>query len=314
MATFLALYQGTTPGDAQVLHVSTDLDLIQVVGQRMPTSLNKPDPDPVRLQINEGRRKAILTLLGQIAKEGSHQSPQTKTIRQSNPRKRCIGSHTASRCSVFPVHKSGAQMPRTDAGTEKRSSERPIEAMQAPSARWDALSMYLRRAGALLTAVPSAVTTRRNTHNPTNDSTASAMLGQSSAAPAILIIGELTMVYNIQIGQAGVVGNGNNIADNAITLTQSQSEGLDTIDLLKAAAALFDIRSAIRSDPDTTPEHDLVAANLVVAAQAAKVGDRPTFKMRLVEALKIAGEFSLKIGENLLTAEIKKNLGFPSGA
>jgi len=122
------------------------------------------------------------------------------------------------------------------------------------------------------------------------------------------------MVYNIQIGQAGVVGNGNNIADNAITLTQSQSEGLDTIDLLKAAAALFDIRSAIRSDPDTTPEHDLVAANLVVAAQAAKVGDRPTFKMRLVEALKIAGEFSLKIGENLLTAEIKKNLGFPSGA
>jgi hypothetical protein len=59
MPTFLALYQGATVGEAQMVAVSADQELVSYVAAQLLQTQEPDDADPVVQQIQRGRRAAL---------------------------------------------------------------------------------------------------------------------------------------------------------------------------------------------------------------------------------------------------------------
>jgi hypothetical protein len=67
MATFLALYQGRTVGQAQMVAVCTDPDLVSLVAAKLLENSHKEEEaedDPVSSALNSGRRQALQIIKG----------------------------------------------------------------------------------------------------------------------------------------------------------------------------------------------------------------------------------------------------------
>ena len=66
MATFLALYQGRTVGQAQMVAVCTDPDLVSLVAAKLLESSHKEEgeADPISSALNNGRRQALQIIKG----------------------------------------------------------------------------------------------------------------------------------------------------------------------------------------------------------------------------------------------------------
>lgn len=66
MATFLALYQGQTVGQAQMVAVCTDPELVSLVAAKLLENSHKEEgkADPVSAALNNGRRQALQIIKG----------------------------------------------------------------------------------------------------------------------------------------------------------------------------------------------------------------------------------------------------------
>lgn len=59
MTTFLALYRGRTPGDAQMVAVTCDTEIVTRFAEELLQQPEKPEPDPVRNALRAGERRAL---------------------------------------------------------------------------------------------------------------------------------------------------------------------------------------------------------------------------------------------------------------
>lgn len=59
MAIFVALYSGPSVGEAQLIAVSVDRNLVADVSARLLQEVADKDPDPVVAELEKGRRGAL---------------------------------------------------------------------------------------------------------------------------------------------------------------------------------------------------------------------------------------------------------------
>jgi hypothetical protein len=68
MAIFVALYSGPSVGEAQLIAVSIDRNLVAEVSARLLQETGHKDPDPIVAKLEQGRRQA-LRLINKAAEE-----------------------------------------------------------------------------------------------------------------------------------------------------------------------------------------------------------------------------------------------------
>jgi len=59
MAIFIALYSGPSVGEAQLIAVSVDRNLVAEVSTRLLQETDNKDPDPVVAELEKGRQQAL---------------------------------------------------------------------------------------------------------------------------------------------------------------------------------------------------------------------------------------------------------------
>jgi hypothetical protein len=79
MTTFVALYRGSTVGDAKLIAVSADRDLVSELAAKIlgdGTSDEISDGDPILDVLEDGRKHALSLIAGSVAdrrKEGANE-------------------------------------------------------------------------------------------------------------------------------------------------------------------------------------------------------------------------------------------------
>jgi hypothetical protein len=117
---------------------------------------------------------------------------------------------------------------------------------------------------------------------------------------------ELVMGDQYKTGQAGAVGPQSHAHD--IHFNQIWNERADEVDLLKLAAELAALRTAMAGDVSSS-ERAIALGEVAQAEVAAGENDGPRTLKHLAAAGKWALETAEKIGVSLTAAVIKSNLG-----
>lgn len=68
MVTFIAVYRGAKVGEAQLVAVSTNHELVADVSARLLRETHTRDPDPVIEKLEKGRRSALRLVRRQASK------------------------------------------------------------------------------------------------------------------------------------------------------------------------------------------------------------------------------------------------------